>query len=87
MNEQKFEQLWQRAEAESHASRLAGEYPAWRTRRRRTAGMAAVAAVMLAVAVPALAPHHSSYGNVYCNRTGMAEKQWVDLASDMLLDA
>lgn len=87
MNREDFDKLWERAEAESHATRLAQEYPAWRTRQRRTSGMAIAAAVLLAVAVPALAPHHSGYGKVYCNRTGVADQQWADLASEMLLNA
>lgn len=88
MNEKRFEELWERAEAEGYASRLASEYPAWRTKTRRTAGMVAGLALMVAVAVPALMPHKTTdstyYANVYCNRTGTDNQHWVDLADELL---
>ena len=89
MNEQRFEELWNRAEAEGYASRLASEYPAWRTKTRRTAGMVAGVALVVVLAVPALMPHKtmdSTYSvNVYCNRTGTDNQHWVDLADELLL--
>ena len=84
MTEEQFENLWQRAEVEGYATKLSQEYPAWRTRQRRTAGMTAVAAVMLAVAVPVFVPHHDGYGKVYCNRSGIADAHWADVASNIL---
>ena len=89
MNEQRFEELWERAEAEGYASRLASEYPAWRTKTRRTAGMVAGLALMCAVSVPALMPHETMestyYAKVYCNRTGTDNQHWVDLADELLV--
>lgn len=89
MNEQSFEELWGRAEAEGYASRLASEYPQWRTKRRRTMGTVAGLALAIAVAIPTLMPYTSSdnpsYGKVYCNRTGTPDQQWVDLADELLL--
>ena len=89
MNEQRFEELWERAEAEGYASRLATEYPVWRTKTRRTAGMVAGWALVVAVAVPALMPHKTMdstyYAKVYCNRTGTDYQHWVDLADELLL--
>ena len=87
MTDEEFNQLWQRAEAESYAARLAQEYPAWRTRQRHRAAIVAAAAVMLAVAVPVFTPSRSSHLQVVCNRSGMPDAGWVDLASAMLLDA
>ncbi len=89
MNEQRFEELWDRAEAEGYASRLASEYPAWRTKTRRTAGIVAGLALVIAIAVPALMPHKimdsTYYSKVYCNRTGTDNQHWVDLADELLL--
>lgn len=89
MNEQRFEELWGRAEAEGYASRLASEYPEWRMKRRRTVGTVAGVALAIAVAIPALMPssalENSSCAKVYCNRTGTADQQWVDLADELLL--
>ena len=89
MNEQIFEELWDRAEAEGCASRFASEYPVWRTKMRRTAGMVAGMALVVAMAVPALMPHKtmdSTYSaNVYCNRTGTDSQHWLDLADELLL--
>ena len=89
MNEQRFEELWNRAEVEGYASRLASEYSAWRTKTRRTAGMVAGVALVVVLAVPALMPHKTmdrTYSaNVYCNRTGIDNQHWVDLADELLL--
>ncbi|MCR5064270.1 MAG: sigma-70 region 4 domain-containing protein [Bacteroidales bacterium] len=89
LTNEEFDSLWQRAEVEGYASQLSKEYPAWRTRQRRITGMASVTlvAAMIAVAVPMLPAGHSGYGKVYSNREGIAETQWVNLASEMLLDA
>ena len=87
MNDRDFEQLWERAEAEGHAARLTAEYPDWRHKTRRTLSMAAGVALVLAVATPiALSPSATgSYNKVYCNRTGIQDQQWVDLADELLM--
>lgn len=85
MTNEEFDQLWQRAEAESYAERLSQEYPEWRAKQRRNSGLAVVVAVMMAVAIPVLMPHHSGYGKVYCNRGDIAESQWVSLTSEILM--
>ena len=89
MSDNQFDALWQRAEAEGYASRLAAEYPAWRARRRRTEGsllgMALVAAVALPLALREPAMH--DFDRVVCNRTGIADAQWAALAADLLKEA
>lgn len=88
MNEQRFDELWGRAEAEGYASRLASEYPQWRAKRRRTMGTMAALALAVAVATPVLMPRDAADDTiykVYCNRTGTADQQWVDLADELLL--
>lgn len=84
MTDEEFDKLWQRAQTEGYASKLSQEYPVWRARQRRNTGLAAVFAIMLAVAIPTLMPHHNGYGKVYSNRGDIAEEQWVSLTSEIL---
>ena len=49
MTENEFDELWQRAEAESYGQRLAAEYPAWR--RKQTRIITVVTSLVLVVAV------------------------------------
>lgn len=89
MNEQKFEELWDRAEAEGYASRLASEYQGWRTKTRRTKGFVAGIALVIAVATPVFMPNRAlddpSKAKVFCNRTGTSEQYWIDLADELLI--
>ncbi len=87
MNDRDFEALWEKAEARSHAARLEAEYPAWRRRTRRTLSMAAGVALVMAVATPlALAPSATGdYNNVFSNRADIQDRQWVDLADELLM--
>ena len=88
MNEKQFEELWVKAEAGSHAEKLAAEYPVWRQKTRRTLSMAAGVALVLAVATPiALSPSATgNYNKVYCNRAGIQDQQWVNLAEELLME-
>jgi len=87
MNNQDFETLWEMAGAEGRGARMAADYPAWRVRRRQTTGLAAMAVVAALVATPMLLPNHSTddYLKVYCNNQSATDRQWVDLAGEMLL--
>lgn len=89
MTDDRFDELWARAEAESHADRLAAEYPAWRKQRRRNVGVAMAAAVMMAAAVPLLAPQGApqDFEKVYCDRGDIDNGYWVGLASDLLMES
>lgn len=88
MNEKQFEELWVKAEAERHAEKLAAEYPVWRQKTRRTLSMAAGVALVLAVATPiAMLPSATgNYNKVYCNRAGIQDQQWVNLADELLME-
>lgn len=87
MKEERFEELWTRAEAGHYASELAAEYPAWRRRQRRAAGVVAGVALLVAVATPLMLPQDTTatYSKVYCNRIDKPTQQWVDLAGELLI--
>lgn len=88
MDEKRFEELWQTAEAEGKGGRLATGYGAWRQRQRRIGAATAVVAVLLVTAVPLLTPNPAQdYKHVYCNRTGTTDAQWADLAETMLMES
>lgn len=87
MTEQEFEALWQRAEAAPHAERLTQEYGPWLRRRRRTAGTLAAVAVMALAAVPLIDYSMAAdkrYDGVVCNRSGIADSHWADVAGHIL---
>lgn len=87
MDEKRFEELWERAEAESYATKLSKEYPAWRKRRQRTMATAAIVLVMAGAALPMLSnPTQPTY-DIACNRSGIADQYWVDVADQLLKEA
>ncbi len=87
MNEERFEELWQEAEAEGYGGRLAKGYGAWRQRQRRNGVVAAVTAALIITAIPLLTNQRAmDYENVYCNRTGSTDAQWAELAAEMLTE-
>lgn len=86
LTEEQFDTLWQRAEAEEHATRLAAEYPAWRRRQRRTTGIAAAVLAVAAVTVTLLSsPTATDYEHIYCNHDGVADNYWVAMADELLM--
>ena len=90
VNEEKFEQLWEKAGAERYASMLAAEYPAWRVRRRRTMGVAAAVLLVAGMALPMLQNRNGlsdSYLMAYCNRNDVDTEYWVSMADELLLNA
>lgn len=92
MTEQEFDSLWQRAEAEPHATRLKAEYPAWRRNRRNSLGVAAMLVAVVAVALPLMTNQVPSMTRdglsaTYSNRPDLARQYWVDLADALLMEA
>lgn len=90
VNEEQFEQLWEKAGAERYASMLAAEYPAWRVRRRRTMGVAAAVLLVAGMALPMLQNRNGlsdSYLMAYCNRNDVDTEYWVNMADELLLNA
>lgn len=89
MTENEFDELWQRAEAESYSQRLAKEYPDWRRKQNRIVTVVTSLVVVLAVAVSLFTIQQRqirTYEKVYCNRVGTADAQWADLAAEMLME-
>ncbi len=85
MTEQQFEELWQRAEAMPHAGRLTKELAAWKRRRQRTALTLGAALALAAAAVLWTKPAvPEGFEGVYCNRTGMADIHWANVAANIL---
>ena len=81
-----FDELWEQEEREGLTSRLKGDYPVWlrRHKRRRTV---AAAVVVAALALSPFAFHLTpleGYDFVCCNRSGIAEGYWADVASNIL---
>ena len=87
LTDNEFEQLWQEASARSQGLRLSEGYGQWRRNQRRTLGTLAMLVVLVAVPLLTGSPQSDVYENVYCNRVGMADSQWVTLAEDLLMDA
>lgn len=88
MNEREFERLWERAEAESHASMLAAEYPAWRQKQRRTTGIVAGIALVAVAGIFTFNyqfSNHQGYDYVACNRSGIADSHWAGVAANILI--
>ncbi len=89
MTENEFDELWQRAEAEGYGQRLAAEYPEWRQKQRRIKGVVLASVVAVAISLPLLKTVYQQPGdfeNIYCNRVGTTDAQWVSLASEMLME-
>lgn len=92
MKQEQFDELWSRAEAERYATKLAAEYPAWRTRQRRRMSVAALVLVVAGAAIPLTLGgaqpmlEHEGYAKAYCNKADIEDQYWVDLAGEMLMD-
>ncbi|MBQ8703792.1 MAG: hypothetical protein IJ524_05410 [Bacteroidales bacterium] len=89
LTDNEFDQLWQEASARSQGHRLSEGYGQWQRNRRRTLGTLAMLTVLAAVALPLLtgSPRNDVYEHVYCNRTGVADGQWAELADALLMEA
>ncbi len=83
-----FEELWEHEERQGLQQRLQQDYPAW-LRRRRTAlaTVVSVAVVSVAAGITLSTLHSplSTYDAVACNRSGIAEGHWADVAANILI--
>jgi hypothetical protein len=87
IDEKHFDELWERAEAERYTRGLAAEYPAWHTRRRRTAGIVAGLALVVAVALPITLSPSTPAGckKIYCNNSTYSDSHWISMADALLM--
>lgn len=87
IDEKRFNELWEQAEAEKYSKDLATEYPAWRTRSRRMAGTVVGLALVVAVALPiTLSPGSTrGYEKVYCNNKAFNDSHWTEMADALLM--
>lgn len=88
IDEKHFDELWEKAEVEKYTESLSAEYPAWRARRRRNMGTAALVLMAAGATLPLLTgtqTGHDSYTVAYCNRANIADQYWVDMADEMLV--
>ena len=87
IDEKRFNELWEQAEAEKYSKDLAAEYPAWRTRSRRMAGTVVGLALVVAVALPiTLSPDSTrGYEKVYCNNKAFNDSHWTEMADALLM--
>lgn len=86
MEEKRFEELWEQAEAREYATKLAAEFPAWRAGRKRTAGIVTGLAVAVAVALP-LIHRPQPLERIYCNNPAYNDSHWTETASALLMES
>lgn len=83
-----FDSIWEQEKQQGLQQRLRQDYPAW-LRRRRTAlaTVVSVAVVSVAAGITLSTLHSplSTYDAVACNRSGIAEGHWVDVAANILI--
>ena len=88
MNNMTFDSIWEKEERQGLQQRLRQDYPAWLCRRRQRRTALATIAV-LAVAGFSFFNFQPStskdYDYVACNRSGIAEGHWADVAANILI--
>ena len=82
-----FDNLWEQEERQAVQQRLQREYPVWQ-RRRRVRQTTLTSVAVLVVAGISIFNFQSSipqgYDYVACNRSGIADAHWANVASDIL---
>jgi hypothetical protein len=81
-----FDSLWEQEERQGLQQRLQQDYPAWLRRRQQRRTAVATVAMLVAIILPTF--HHilpsKHYDAVACNRSGIAESHWADVAAQIL---
>lgn len=91
MKEDRFEELWQHLEAQKYGQKLTAGFPEWKRARQRAVRIATmlilvVVATVVTWTITTQNRTSRNFEKVYCNRVGTSDAQWVDLASEMLLE-
>ena len=81
-----FDELWEHEECQGLQQRLQQEYPVWKRQRRQRRTMLAAAMVVVVLILPFTFQHSSSrqYDGIVCNRNGIADTHWADVAANIL---
>lgn len=88
IDNKQFEELWGQEERKGVLRRLQREYPAWQQRRRTAltaASSVAVVAVVAGITLSTLRAPRSTYDAVACNRSGIADGHWAEVAGNILI--
>ena len=81
-----FDEQWEREERQGLQQRLRQDYPVWQQRRKQRRTIMAAAVVAVAV-ISSLTFHlfpARNYDYVACNRNGIADAHWAEVASNIL---
>lgn len=81
-----FDSIWEQEEQQGLQQRLRQDYPVWQQRRKQRRTIMAAAVVAVAV-ISSLTFHlfpARNYDYVACNRSGIADAHWADVASHIL---
>jgi hypothetical protein len=82
-----FEEIWEQEERQGLQQRLMNDYSSWQRRRRiRRTAMVSLAVILIA-GITIFNFHFSipeGYDAVCCNRSGIAERHWADVAANIL---
>ena len=84
-----FDPLWEQEELRGLQHRLRNEYPVWQRQRRQRRTVLASVASMAVLAGVALSAFHlpqstRNYDEVCCNRSGIADSHWAEVAGHVL---
>ncbi len=82
-----FDSIWEQEERQGLQQRLRQDYPAWLRRRRQRRTALASIAVLVVAGISIFNFQFSTskdYDYVCCNRSGIAEGHWADVAAHVL---
>ena len=87
MDKKRFEELWEQEERQGLQQRLQQDYPAWQQRRKQRRTIMASVAILAVVGISIFNFQFSTpkgYDYVACNRNGIADAHWAEVASNIL---
>ena len=87
MDKKRFEELWEQEERQGLQQRLQQDYPAWQQRRKQRRTIMASVAILAVVGISIFNFQFSipkSYDYVACNRSGIPNSHWVEVADNIL---
>ena len=82
-----FDNIWEMEEQQALQQRLQREYPAWQRQRRVRRTTVASVAVLLVAGISIFNFQfsiHKGYDSVVCNRSGIADAHWAEVAGHIL---